>query len=110
VQIGVVETIEEGVWIGASCICGMGCRPSASVFADDPEYRQHDPALAEGPCCCGRFFVTGPNVEDTARTMSDRFKEVGSAPDGHRLETRRVEVPWGSVDVVIGYLPDDQPT
>lgn len=97
-NVRVLDEIEEGVEVGAHpCACG-GCRPVATVFRDDPRYERHDPELAQGPCCCGRFFVIGPEAEARAQTMAGDL--VGA--DAYRFERTTLELPWGeSVPVVI---------
>ena len=57
IEVRVLRGVENGVEVGSEpCACG-GCRPTATIYKGGPGYERHDPALAEGPCCCGRFFV-----------------------------------------------------
>lgn len=104
IEVRVLRDIEEGVEVGSeSCACG-GCRPTATIYERDPGYERHDPALAEGPCCCGRFFVVAPDLagaESHARSMATERE----GPEAYRFEHQRVELPWGGgFEVVVGDL------
>lgn len=87
--------LDDGVQVGFQCACGA-CQPTASVFRDDPRYERHDPALANGPCCCGRFFVVGHDAPAQAEAMSIQFQRAGMAPHGHAFRSQAVALPWGS--------------
>ena len=92
IELRVLRELPEGIEIGSEpCACG-GCRPTATVFRDDPAYAQHDPALAEGPCCCDRFFVIGPQATDRARAMAEARRGL----DAYRFEEQEVPLPWGA--------------
>lgn len=96
-QVRVLCELPEGVEVGSEpCGCG-GCRPTASVFRDDPDYTRHDGALAEGPCCCGRFFVVGPQAEPRARAMA----EAGRGATGYAFRRDTLALPWGDVLPVV---------
>ncbi len=92
-----VERVTEEAQVALRCACG-GCHPTATIYRDDPRYEWHDPRLAEGPCCCGRFFAVGDTLE-TARARAEALAEQprgeGVAPDGYDFRTRRVPLPWG---------------
>lgn len=93
----VLREVPDGVEVGFEpCACG-GCRPTATVFRDDPGYQRHDPALAEGPCCCDRFFVVGPEAEDRARAMA----EARRGTEAYRFEGQEVPLPWGATVAAI---------
>lgn len=98
-QVRVLGEMPEGVEVGSEpCACG-GCRPTASVFRDDPAYQSHDPALAQGPCCCDRFFVVGPEAEERARTLAAERRGF----DAYTFERHQLPLPWGgSTSVVVG--------
>lgn len=82
--------------VGAEpCACG-GCRPTATAYRGDPAYERHDPELAQGPCCCGRFFVIGPETEDRARRMAS---ERGGL-DAYTFERLDLPLPWGGATAV----------
>lgn len=92
--IAVLWDWEDGVQVGYQCVCGS-CQPTASIFRDDPLYERHDPRLAEGPCCCGRFFVVGHDAEIRAVSMARRRDHAASAPRGHVFQALEVDLPWG---------------
>ena len=105
-NITVLRDIEGGVEVGSEpCACG-GCRPTATIYRDDPTYRDHDPKLAEGPCCCGRFFVVAREASaaaEHARAMAAGTDFAGLA--AYRFERQRVALPWGAhFEVVVGDL------
>ena len=88
----VLREVPDGVEVGSEpCACG-GCRPTATVFRDDPGYQRHDPALAEGPCCCDRFFVVGPEAEGRAQAMA----EARRGAEAYRFEREELPLPWGA--------------
>ncbi len=97
----VLGEMPEGVEVGSEpCACG-GCRPTASVFREDPGYERHDPALAQGPCCCDRFFVVGPQADERARAMAAERR--GS--EEYTFERHQLPLPWGGItSVVVGDL------
>ncbi|GIW07526.1 MAG: hypothetical protein KatS3mg060_2331 [Dehalococcoidia bacterium] len=89
--------------VGTRCLCG-GCHPTATVYRDDPLYERHDPRLAEGPCCCGRFFVVGASVDkarERAEAMAAARQGQGVAPGGFDFHTQRVPLPWGAEVVAV---------
>ena len=90
-NVRVLRDLSEGVEVGSKpCACG-GCRPTASIFRDDPRYERHDPALAQGPCCCDRFFVVGPEADARARAMAAERHGV----DSYVFDRKEVQLPWG---------------
>lgn len=101
IDVRVLRQIADGVEVGSDpCACG-GCRPTASVFRDDPGYEHHDPALAEGPCCCDRFFVVGPAAEERAQVMAARRRGAAAYAFGRH----HLPLPWGgSTSVVVAEL------
>lgn len=106
--IAVLWNLDDGVQVGYRCICGP-CQPTASIFRDDPRYERHEPRLAEGPCCCGRFFVVGPDAHSHAEAMAERVRQGGEVPGGYVFHERQVDLPWGgSVPAVIATLPVDE--
>lgn len=86
--------LDDGIQVGYQCACG-GCQPTASILRDDPQYERHDPHLADGPCCCGRFFVVGYNAQERAEEMSKERQQTGEAPHGHTFQSHTVTLPWG---------------
>ncbi len=92
--IEVLWELEDGVQVGYRCVCGP-CQPTASIFRDDPGYERHDPRLAEGPCCCGRFFVVGLDAQAQAEAMATERQRTGEAPQGHTFRSQEVPLPWG---------------
>ncbi len=98
-----VERVTEEAQLAARCGCG-GCHPTATVYRDDPHYQRHDPRLAEGPCCCGRFFVvrdTAEKAQERAAAMAADRLGQGAAPNGYVFESRRVALPWGAEVVAV---------
>lgn len=104
INVVVLRDIEDGVEVGSEgCACG-GCRPTATIYRDDPTYQRHDPKLAEGPCCCGRFFVVAQDAstaEKHAQVMGGERNAVRKRPHRYRLERGRLELPWGDTFEVI---------
>jgi len=102
-QVRVLRELPDGVEVGAEpCACG-GCRPTATVFQGDPDYARHDGALAQGPCCCGRFFVVGPQAEPRARALA----EAGRGAAGYALSRETLALPWGGeLPVVVADLAE----
>jgi|SRR5712691_9759970 len=104
ITVRVLRDLEDGVEVGSEgCACG-DCRPTATIYRDDPTYQRHDPKQAEGPCCCGRFFVVahdGSIAEEHAREMGDERNATRRRPHRYRLETEQVKLPWGEVFEVI---------
>lgn len=97
IHVRVLRELDEGLEVGSQpCACG-GCRPTATIFRDDLTYARHDPALAQGPCCCGRFFVVGPESETRSQAMAI---ERGGA-EAYRFERSRLELPWGGTFPVV---------
>ena len=89
-----VEAVTEEARLALDCACG-DCHPTATAYRDDLGYERHDRRLAEGPCCCGRFFVIGEDAEAHAQEMAaDRVSE-GLAPNGYDFDVHRVSLPWG---------------
>lgn len=102
IEVRTLRQFEEGIEVGSEpCACG-GCRPTATIYEGDPGYERHDPALAEGPCCCGRFFVVAPDLagaEAHARAMASAREGV----ERYGFEHQRVELPWGGTfEVMVG--------
>lgn len=96
--------LDEGVQVGSEpCACGS-CHPTATVYQDDPHYECHDPHLAEGPCCCGRFFVLGDTV-DTARARAEHMvaqrQNHTMTPSGYHFRTQPVALPWGAQVIAV---------
>lgn len=101
-----VEQVTEEAQVGTQCVCG-GCHPTATVYRDDPHYQRHDPRLAQGPCCCGRFFALGDTVDkarERAEAMAAEQRQPGMAPNEYDFQTQRVLLPWG--DEVIAVIAD----
>ena len=96
------KTLDEGGQVGIQpCGCGH-CHPTATVYPDDPRYERHDPRLAQGPCCCGRYFVLGDTADrarERAEAMAAERQDRRVAPNGYEFHTQRVPLPWGA-DVV----------
>lgn len=91
------------------CLCG-GCHPTATFYEGDPGYARHDPRLAAGPCCCGRFFVLGRTAEEARRRaegLATERQREGLAPDGYAFAERRIALPWG--EEVIAVSADFRP-
>jgi hypothetical protein len=96
-----VERQTEEALLMMKCACGS-CHPTATAYRDDPQYEWHDPHLAEGPSCCGRFFVIGHDAA-TARTRAEAMTQQrkSKAPTGYDLKTQQVSLPWGSTMVAL---------
>ena len=105
-----VETVTEEAQLSMSCACG-GCHPTATFYRDDPLYERHEDRLAEGPCCCGRFFVVGHDAaaaQARADGLAERRRGDGMAPHGYLLRHQQVKLPWGTVVAVVSAdLPQD---
>lgn len=96
-QVRILEQLPEGVEVGVQpCACG-GCRPTATAFREDPMYERHDPELAQGPCCCDRFFVIGPEAERRAQ----RKAEERRGPEAYAFEHQQIDLPWGATTTAI---------
>jgi hypothetical protein len=93
-RIDVLWNLEDGVQVGYRCVCGP-CQPTSSIFRDDPQYEHHDPRLAEGPCCCGRFFVVGHDAHARAEATSQDRQHAGEEPQGHSFQAQEIPLPWG---------------
>lgn len=89
--------LDDGAQVGSEpCACGS-CHPTATVYQDDPHYERHDPRLAEGPCCCGRFFAVGDTSDSAwarAEAMASQRRRAGAAPNGYDFSIGRVSLPW----------------
>lgn len=99
----VVERQTEEAQLAMTCGCGS-CHPTATAYRDDPQYKWHEPRLAEGPCCCGRFFVVGRDAETASRraeAMAERLRREGRAPKGHDFKAQQVALPWGGTVVAV---------
>jgi len=96
VTIVPVWDLDDGVQVGYDCRCGS-CQPTASIFQHDPDYERHDRRLADGPCCCGRFFVVGHDAQARAEALSQELQRIGQAPAGHVFHVHTVILPWGGV-------------
>ncbi|MBI2980606.1 MAG: hypothetical protein HYY41_07310 [Chloroflexi bacterium] len=91
------ERKTEEALLSMTCACGS-CHPTATFYRDDSPYEWHDPHLAEGPCCCGRFFVIGhdrPTAEARAKKMAAEYQKEGKAPKGYLFKSMQVALPWG---------------
>ena len=112
-SIRLEEAVEGGVRLGIEpCACG-GCHPTATAYEGDPRYERHDPALAEGPCCCGRFFVLGETAEraqERAADMATRLQAAGSAPARYTYAPQTTRLPWGEefAAVIADFAPEDK--
>ena len=100
------KALDDGVQVGSEpCGCGS-CHPTATVYRDDPLYERHDPRLAEGPCCCGRYFALGDTearAGERAEAMAAERRAEGVAPSGYEFHIQHVPLPWGAeVVAVIG--------
>jgi hypothetical protein len=91
--ITVLWDLADGVQVGYRCVCGP-CQPTASIFRDDPHYERHDPRLAEGPCCCGRFFVVGLDAASRAKAMARERQQTSEVP-AYSFRVQAVSLPWG---------------
>lgn len=111
--VRVEDRVEDGVRVGIEpCACG-GCHPTATAYEGDPYYENHDPALAEGPCCCGRFFVladTPERARQRAVAMAARFRAAASAPGAYIFRPQSVGLPWGGevAAMVADFRPEDE--
>jgi hypothetical protein len=97
------ERQTEEAQLAMTCGCGS-CHPTATFYRNDPTYEWHDPRLAEGPCCCGRFFVVGHDgatARTRAETMASRMQQKGKAPEGYSFRHQQVTLPWGVTVQVI---------
>lgn len=85
------------------CLCG-GCHPTATFYEGDSGYARHDPRLAAGPCCCGRFFVLGRTAEEARRRAEDLAieRQLGG-PRARRyvFAERRIALPWGEEVIAV---------
>ncbi len=102
-----VERQTEEAQLAMTCACGP-CHPAATAYRDDPRYQWHDPRLAEGPCCCGRFFAIGHDA-DTARKRAEAMARArqseGEAPKGYDFKTQQLALPWGGTVVAVSASP-----
>lgn len=100
-----VEIVTEEAQVGLMCVCG-NCHPTATVYRDDPHYKRHDRRLANGPCCCGRFFAIGDTVEVAQKRADELAARLGKrlAPNGYTFETQQIVLPWG--DEIIAIVAD----
>lgn len=97
IDVRVLREIPEGVEVGSEpCACG-GCRPTATAYRDDPRYERHVPELAQGPCCCGRYFVIGPEAEERARRMASEREGL----DAYAFEQAELRLPWGATTPLV---------
>ncbi len=93
------ERKTEEALLSMTCACGS-CHPTATFYRDDPPYESHDSRLAEGPCCCGRFFVIGHDhstAEVRAKAMAGEYQKEGKAPKGYTFKSMQVALPWGGL-------------
>ncbi len=98
IDVRLLRELPDGVEVGSDpCSCG-GCRPTAPIFRDDPRYEHHDPELAQGPCCCDRFFVVGPEAEERARRAMAAERR---GMDAYAFERHDLALPWGGSTKVI---------
>lgn len=99
------ERKTEEAQLAMTCACGP-CHPTATAYRDDPYYKRHDPRLAEGPCCCGRFFAIGHD-EETARTRAEAIagRNAGRTLAAYDLKVQNVTLPWGATVVAISASP-----
>lgn len=99
------ERKTEEAQLAMTCACGS-CHPTATAYRDDPRYEWHEPRLAEGPCCCGRFFAIGHD-EETARARAEAMarRNEGRAPREYDFKVQQVAVPWGATVVAISANP-----
>jgi hypothetical protein len=104
ITVRVLRDVEDRVEVGSEgCACG-GCRPTATIYREDPTYQRHDPKLAEGPCCCGRFFVVGNDASKAdkhAQEMTGQINATRRRPHHYRFERRQLTVPWGESFAVV---------
>ncbi len=99
------ERHTEEAQLAMSCACGS-CHPTATAYRDDPRYEWHEPRLAEGPCCCGRFFAVGHD-EATARARAEAMarRNEGGPPGGYDFRVQWVALPWGATVVAVSADP-----
>lgn len=99
-----VEQVTEEATLSLECACG-GCHPTATVYRGDLGYERHDPHLGEGPCCCGRFFVVGPDALSHAEAMAKEPGRQEGAPGGYEFRRQEVPLPWGgTIPAVVAEL------
>jgi hypothetical protein len=108
ITVEVLGDLEDVVEVGSEgCACGA-CRPTATIYRDDPTYERHDPRLAEGPCCCGRFFVVAHDAslaDRHAHEMSGQINAARRRPHHYRFERNQLRLPWGDAfEVVVADL------
>ncbi len=99
----IVERVTEEAWLSMTCDCGS-CHPTATVYRDDPHYERHESSLAQGPCCCGRFFVVAEDAEtarNRAEAMAKELQQEGKATNGYDFSAHQVSLPWGSTVEVL---------
>ena len=92
-----VEKVTEEVQFTIECGCGS-CHPTATIYRDDPGYEHHESRLAQGPCCCGRFFVVDGDAKiarERVDDMATQFQQDGLAPKGYEFKFFQVSLPWG---------------
>lgn len=98
IDVRVLRDIEGGVEVGSEgCACGE-CRPTATIFREDPSYERHDPRLAEGPCCCGRFFVVAQDASTAQKhseAMVNRINASRRRSRNFAFESHELALPWG---------------
>jgi len=103
-------TLPDGGQLGSDpCACGS-CHPTATVYRDDPRSERHDPRLAEGPCCCGRFFVvaeTDKEARARAAAMAAVRRADGLAPNDYDVRLQRVALPWDTT--VVAAIAEPRP-
>lgn len=91
IDVRVLRRLSDGAEVGSEpCACG-GCRPAATAYQDDPRYEHHDPQLAQGPCCCGRSLVIGPEAEERASRMAAEREGLAA----YVFERKELPLPWG---------------
>lgn len=104
ISVEVLRDIDGGAEVGSEgCACG-DCRPTATIYRHDPTYETHDPKLAEGPCCCGRFFVVGQDASELdqyARAMGQERNAIRRRPHRYHFERGELLLPWGETFHVV---------
>jgi len=101
------EIVTEEAQYTMECGCGR-CHPTATFYRGDPRYECHDARLAEGPCCCGRFFVLGETMEaarHVAEKMVTRGLGEGGLSGAYDFKEQTVALPWGGSIVAIAASP-----